>query len=151
MGRSPGAHAQARSSTGAGAEVPSIAPLGVRIDKYLDVPASARGPAIDPARGYRLQDLGQGLYMITDNVVQSMFLVYGSGVVVVDAPPNYAMRIPQAIAEVTDNRITQCDLQPFPHRSHRGHCGAGGTADHHRSGGDPPPAGRRIPTGRSPT
>src|SRR5678810_1077528 len=44
--------------------MPSIAPIGVRIDKYLDVPASARGPAIDPAKGYRLQELGRGLYMI---------------------------------------------------------------------------------------
>src|SRR6476469_4588636 len=35
--------------------MPSIAPIGVRTGKYLDVPASARGPAIDPAKGYSLQ------------------------------------------------------------------------------------------------
>jgi glyoxylase-like metal-dependent hydrolase (beta-lactamase superfamily II) len=86
--------------------MPSIAPIGVRIDKYLDVPASARGPAIDPAKGYRLQDLGRGLYMITDNAYQSMFLVYDRGVVVIDAPPGYAAHIPQAIAEVSDKPIT---------------------------------------------
>src|SRR5690349_19845559 len=34
--------------------MPSIAPIGVRIGKYMDVPASAQGPAIDPAKGYRL-------------------------------------------------------------------------------------------------
>ena len=44
--------------------MPSIAPIGVRIAKYLDVPASAQGPAIDPAKGYRLQDLGSGLYIV---------------------------------------------------------------------------------------
>jgi len=31
-------------------DMPAIAPIGVRIGKYLDVPASARGPAVDPAK-----------------------------------------------------------------------------------------------------
>ena len=62
--------------------MPSIAPIGVRTGKYLDVPASSQGPAIDPAKGYGLQALGRGLYMITDNAIQSMFLVYDRGVVV---------------------------------------------------------------------
>ena len=66
---------------------------GERIGKYMDVPASAIGPAVDSAKGYRLQDLGSGLYMITDDVYQSMFLVYGKGVVVIDAPPSYAAHI----------------------------------------------------------
>jgi glyoxylase-like metal-dependent hydrolase (beta-lactamase superfamily II) len=86
--------------------MPGIAPIGVRIGKYLEVPASARGPAVDPAKGYRLQDLGGGLYMITDNVYQSMFLTYDKGVVVVDAPPSYAAHIAKAIAEVSDEPIT---------------------------------------------
>src|ERR1700682_2863946 len=85
--------------------MPSIAPIGVRIPKYLDVPASAQGPAIDPAKGYRVQDLGKGLYMITDNAIQSMFLVYDGGVVVIDAPQNLAVHIPKAIAELTQNTI----------------------------------------------
>ena len=86
--------------------MPAIAPIGERIHKYVDVPASARGPAIDPDKGYRLQELGSGLYMVTDNAYQSMFLVYDRGVVVVDAPPSYAARIPAAVAEVTDRPIT---------------------------------------------
>lgn len=85
---------------------PSVAPIGVKIDKYLDVPASALGPTVDPAKGYRRQDLGGGLYMVTDNAYQSMFLVYDHGVVVVDAPPSYAAHIPEAIAEVTAKPIT---------------------------------------------
>jgi glyoxylase-like metal-dependent hydrolase (beta-lactamase superfamily II) len=86
--------------------MPSIAPIGERIGKYGDVPASALGPAVDPAKGYRLQDLGSGLYMVTNNAYQSMFLVYDGGVVVIDAPPDYAAKIPLAIAEVTDGPIT---------------------------------------------
>jgi hypothetical protein len=40
--------------------------------------------------------------MITDNAYRSMFLAYKTCVVVVDAPPTYAIHIPQAIAEITD-------------------------------------------------
>ena len=87
-------------------QMPAIAPIGERTGKYIDVPASARGPAIDPAKGYRLQDLGSGLYMLTDNAYQSMLLVYDKGVVVIDAPPSYSAHIPQAIAEVTTKPIT---------------------------------------------
>jgi glyoxylase-like metal-dependent hydrolase (beta-lactamase superfamily II) len=99
--------------------MPSIAPIGVRIDKYLEVPASARGPAVDPAKGYRLQELGKGLYLITDNAIQSMFMVYDSGVVVIDAPQAYATRIPQAVAEVTSKPITHL-VYSHSHADHIG-------------------------------
>ncbi|MGH8602548.1 MAG: MBL fold metallo-hydrolase [Gammaproteobacteria bacterium] len=121
-----GAHAQSLDSSreqGAAGEpypdMPSIAPIGVRIGKYMDVPASAQGPVIDPAKGYQLQDLGSGLYMVTDNVYQSMFLVYERGVVVIDAPPRYAAHIPQAIAEVSDKPITHIIYSHF-HEDHIG-------------------------------
>jgi glyoxylase-like metal-dependent hydrolase (beta-lactamase superfamily II) len=87
-------------------DMPSIAPIGERIGKYIDVPDSAKGPAIDPAKGYRLQDLGSGLYMVTDNAYQSMLLVYDKGVVVIDAPPSFAAKLPQAIAEVSNKPVT---------------------------------------------
>src|SRR4051812_7642332 len=61
--------------------MPLIAPIGVRTGKYMDIPVASQGPPINPAKGYRLQDLGKGLYMITDNAIQSMFLIYDSGVV----------------------------------------------------------------------
>ena len=88
------------------ANMPAIAPIGVRVDRYLDVPEAAKGPAVDPAKGFRTQKLGDGLYMITDGAYQSMFLTYETGVVVVDAPPSYASHIPAAIAAVTDKPIT---------------------------------------------
>lgn len=98
---------------------PSIPAIGVRNTTYLNVPASALGPAVDPAKGYRLQDLGQGLYLITDNIYQSMFLVYDHGVVVIDAPPNYAPHILQAIAEVTTKPITHV-IYSHSHTDHIG-------------------------------
>jgi glyoxylase-like metal-dependent hydrolase (beta-lactamase superfamily II) len=88
------------------ATMPDLAPIGVRVDRYLDVPEAAKGPAIDPAKGYRTERLGDGLYMITDGAYQSMFMTYERGVVVVDAPPSYAEHIRQAIAEVSDTPIT---------------------------------------------
>ncbi len=99
--------------------MPSIAPIGVRTGKYFDIPASAQGPAIDPTKGYRLQDFGGGLYMITDNQIQSMFLVYDRGVVVMDAPQSYAAHIRQAIAEVSDKPITHLIYSHF-HADHIG-------------------------------
>lgn len=120
------AHAQSRVSGSApgapGAPyplVPAIAPIGVRIGKYLDVPASARGPAVDPAKGYRVQDLGKGLYLMTDNAIQALFLVYESGVVVVDAPQAFAARIPEAVATVTSNPITHL-IYSHSHADHIG-------------------------------
>jgi glyoxylase-like metal-dependent hydrolase (beta-lactamase superfamily II) len=88
------------------ADMPRIAPIGVRIGYHLPVPDDAKGPPVDPAKGYRLEKLGEGLYMITDNVYQSMFMVYESGVVVVDAPPGYAAHIVDGIREVSDKPIT---------------------------------------------
>ena len=129
--------ARAQSDGGSGEEgaaaaepypnMPSIASIGVRIAKYMDVPASAQGPALDPAKGYRLQDLGKGLYMITDNAYQSMFLVYDRGVVVIDAPPGYAAHIPQAIAEVSDKPITHVIYS----HSHIDHIGGAKTLGGH--------------------
>jgi glyoxylase-like metal-dependent hydrolase (beta-lactamase superfamily II) len=108
-----------RAAEAAYPPTPSIPAIGVRNTTYLEVPASAQGPAVDPAKGYRLQDLGQGLYMITDNASQSMFLAYDRGVVVIDAPPSYAARIPQAIAEVTSKPITHV-VYSHSHTDHIG-------------------------------
>src|SRR4026209_2289231 len=99
--------------------MPTIAPLGVRIGRHLGIPESAKGPAIDPAKGCRLQDLGQGLYMITDNGYQSMFMVYDKGVVGVDAPTSYAQYSLKGIAEVTDNPITHV-IYSHSHNDHIG-------------------------------
>ena len=86
--------------------MPSIAPIGVRIGQHLGIPEDAKGPPVDAAKGYRLEQLGDGLYMITDNAYQSMFMVYEDGVVVVDAPPSYASHIAKGIREVSDKPIT---------------------------------------------
>jgi glyoxylase-like metal-dependent hydrolase (beta-lactamase superfamily II) len=99
--------------------MPSIPPIGVRIGHHLPVPEDAKGPPVDPAKGYRLQQLGEGLYMITDNAVQSMFMVYETGVVVIDAPQEYAAHIVEGIREVTDKPITHL-IYSHSHADHIG-------------------------------
>jgi glyoxylase-like metal-dependent hydrolase (beta-lactamase superfamily II) len=99
--------------------MPALAPIGVRVARYAPVPESARGPAVDPAKGYRTQDLGGGLYMLADGAYQSLFLVYEDGVVVVDAPPQYAAKIPAAVAEVTPKPITHL-VYSHAHSDHIG-------------------------------
>ncbi|HVF18541.1 MAG TPA: MBL fold metallo-hydrolase, partial [Steroidobacteraceae bacterium] len=86
--------------------LPQIAPIGVPIRQHLQIPEHAKGPPVDAVKGYRLEDFGGGLYMITDNVYQSMILVYETGVVVADAPPSYATHLVEGIREVTDKPIT---------------------------------------------
>ena len=99
--------------------MPELAPIGVRPDRYLPVPAEGRAPPVDPAKGYRLQQLGRGLYMVTENAYQSMFLVYEKGVVVVDAPPSYSKHLRAAIAEVTGLPITHV-VYSHSHTDHIG-------------------------------
>jgi glyoxylase-like metal-dependent hydrolase (beta-lactamase superfamily II) len=101
------------------AHMPEIAAIGVKTDKYFDIPDHAKGPAIDPALGYRVQDLGQGLYMVTDNVYQSMFMLHDSGVIVVDAPPPLAKYIPKAIARLSSKPITHL-VYSHAHSDHIG-------------------------------
>jgi glyoxylase-like metal-dependent hydrolase (beta-lactamase superfamily II) len=103
-----GEHTAPATTDGRGAlsALPQIAPIGVSIKNHLPIPEHAQGPALDAKKGYRLQELGAGLFMISDNIYQSMFLVYETGVIVADAPPSYAARIVQGIRDVTDKPIT---------------------------------------------
>src|SRR3954470_14767662 len=98
--------------------MPEIAPIGVRTH-YLPVPESSRGPAVDPAKGYRIEKMGDGLYLITDNQIQSMFMEYETGVVVMDPPQAYAGKILAAIREVTDKPVTHL-IYSHSHADHIG-------------------------------
>jgi len=47
-------------------DMPRIAPIGVRIGHHLPIPEQAKGPPVDPAKKYRLQEMGKGLYKNND-------------------------------------------------------------------------------------
>ncbi|MGH9899290.1 MAG: MBL fold metallo-hydrolase [Pyrinomonadaceae bacterium] len=94
--------------TGTASEKQPVAPPNKgNFVQYVAVPESARAPDM-PAKGYLLDDLGDGLYGVRNGSSNSMFLVTSVGVVVVDAGnPNYTGKyVMQAIREVTDLPIT---------------------------------------------
>ena len=81
------------------------------------VPAAAFGPAIPQDKGYLVEEIGDGLYWVTEGVYQVMFLTTGEGVIAVDAPPSIGEKYLQAIAEVTDDPITHVTYS-HPHADH---------------------------------
>ncbi len=74
-------------------------------EHFLPLPEQAR-PQQDPAEGYRLQRAGDAGYVVISGFVQSSFVVTSDGVVVVDAPPALADKLPAAIKQVTDKPVT---------------------------------------------
>ena len=72
----------------------------------MPVPESAFGMMVPQDKGYIVEDLGDGLYWVTEGVYQVIFLTTGEGVIVVDAPPSMGDKILAAIAEITDEPIT---------------------------------------------
>jgi glyoxylase-like metal-dependent hydrolase (beta-lactamase superfamily II) len=71
-------------------------------------------------KGYDIKHIKDGVYIVSSNGYNVMFLVTGEGVVVVDAPPSIGDKILQAISEVTNETI---GLLIYSH-SHRDHIGA---------------------------
>ena len=86
------------------------------------LPETAMGPEIPQDKGYLIEDMGDGLYVVSDGLYQMMFLTTGEGVIVVDAPPNMGQNILAAIAEVTDEPITHV-VYSHAHADHIGSAG----------------------------
>jgi glyoxylase-like metal-dependent hydrolase (beta-lactamase superfamily II) len=105
------------------ANMPDIAPPMVHTSKYLPVPPAERGPAVDPAKGYRVQSLGSGAYMVTEGVYQSMLIVHADGVLAIDAPPSIGSKINQAIEEVAPGKKLTHLIYSHAHVDHIGFAG----------------------------
>jgi len=73
---------------------------------FDEVPEAARGPAIDPARGYLVEEL-RGAWWLTDGDYQALLVASAEGTVLVDAPPSLAPHLPAAVAEVAGAPVTQ--------------------------------------------
>lgn len=69
------------------------------------IPDTAMGFPI-PDKGYYVEELGDGLYFVTEGTYHVMFLTTGEGVIVVDAPPSMGDKVIKAIEETTDEPIT---------------------------------------------
>jgi glyoxylase-like metal-dependent hydrolase (beta-lactamase superfamily II) len=88
----------------------------------IPVPPGAKGPAIPPEKGYLVEEIRDGIYWLTNGTYQSLFMITGQGVVVIDAPPLLGANILKAIGELTAEPITHVIYS----HSHRDHIGAAG-------------------------
>ncbi|HEY7695912.1 MAG TPA: MBL fold metallo-hydrolase [Nitrososphaeraceae archaeon] len=70
-------------------------------------------------KGYELREIGGGAYVVSNTGYNSMFLVTGEGVIVVDAPPSIGVKINDAIAEVT-NEPVKFLVYSHAHKDHIG-------------------------------
>ena len=80
-----------------------------KLPSYVPVlPAvKARAMAVDPSKGFLVKEVKPNVYVVTDGIYQSAFVTTGKGVVLFDAPPSFADKLPAAVAEVTPEPIRQ--------------------------------------------
>ncbi len=98
--------------------------LGLLISPRLGNPGSAAGTprataAIPPDKGYRVEEIRDRLFWVSDGAYNTMFLVSTEGVVALDPLPTLGPRYLEAIAEVTDKPVTHV-VYSHEHTDHIG-------------------------------
>jgi len=104
--------------------VPLIGSAGAQIkppDAYAPLLPAAKEKMwkIDPKVGYAVKEIGNGMYVISDNGWQSAWLVTNDGVIVFDAPETFGKHIPSEVAKVTNKPIKML-IYSHQHRDHIG-------------------------------
>ncbi len=89
---------------------------------FVPLPPTAFGPPIPQDKGYLVEEIGQGLFWVTEGSYIALFLETRRGVVVVDAPPTLASALPAAIGEVTSKPVTHF-IYSHTHGDHVGVAG----------------------------
>ncbi len=74
---------------------------------------------INPETGIYVQAINHGVYVVSDGIWQSAFVVTDDGVVVIDAPESYAPKIRQAIGNATNQPIKML-IYSHAHKDHIG-------------------------------
>ena len=62
---------------------------------------------VDPKKGYLVKEVARDVYLVTDGIWQSAFVVTGKGVVLLDAPQSLGRHLVAAVKQVTDEPIRQ--------------------------------------------
>lgn len=123
------AQAQARLGTQATAwgtpyaNMPDIVPPNVRQDAYRPLTDAQLGPPIDPAKGYRIENLGGGVYVVGNGNYNTMFVVSDAGVILADAPPGIGGNILKAIQEIAPGAKVVAMIYSHAHLDHIGYAG----------------------------
>jgi glyoxylase-like metal-dependent hydrolase (beta-lactamase superfamily II) len=91
------------------------------LQKYVPILPSVKAQMwkIDRKIGYAVNNVGGGVYVISDKGWQSAFLVTDEGVSVFDAPASFGKSIPSEIAKVTDKPIKML-VYSHAHKDHIG-------------------------------
>lgn len=87
----------------------------------------ARAPQLDPETGLYISEVKPNLFYVTDGVYQSAFLRTGEGVIVFDAPPSFAHKLPEIIREEAPGEALKFLVYGHDHNDHIG--GASSFAD----------------------
>jgi glyoxylase-like metal-dependent hydrolase (beta-lactamase superfamily II) len=67
---------------------------------------TARQFKVDYNKGFGIQELASGVYMVSDGSFSNMFVVTNDGVILIDAPVSYGAKLAEIIASVTDKSIS---------------------------------------------
>jgi flavorubredoxin len=91
------------------------------VEGYVPVLDSVKAKfwQIDPEIGYAVKNVGGGVYVISDNMWQSGWLVTDDGVIVFDAPQTFGKNIAQEVSKVTDKPIKML-VYSHTHNDHIG-------------------------------
>ena len=80
----------------------------------------ARMPEIDPETGLHVSEVKPGLFYVTDGVYQSAFLATEEGVIVFDAPPSLAHKLPDAVRLNAPGKAIRILVYSHGHHDHIG-------------------------------
>ncbi len=80
----------------------------------------ARAPQLDPETGLFVEEIKPGLFWVTEGVYQSAFLKTGQGIIVFDAPPSFAHKLPDAIRQHAPNESVTHLVYSHGHADHVG-------------------------------
>ncbi len=79
-----------------------------------------RVPPLDPETGLHVSEIKPGLFYVTEGVYQSAFLSTGEGVVVFDAPPRFAHKLPAIIRAKAPDEEVRYLIYSHDHTDHIG-------------------------------
>ena len=80
----------------------------------------ARMPPLDPQTGLYVTEVKPNLFYVTDGVYQAAFVRTGEGIIVFDAPPSFADKLPGVIAAHASGEPVKFLLYSHGHTDHIG-------------------------------
>ncbi len=80
----------------------------------------ARIPQLDPETQLHVEEVKPNLFYVTEGIYQSAFLKTGQGIIVFDAPPSFAHKLPDAIKKSAPNEPIKYLVYSHGHADHVG-------------------------------